>query len=268
MKRLHTAYTKLGRSAGRGLQALKGRLARGWACLAASRGLQWEAAVLGGLVLCLALTAQGASYARVARQVRQDTLRLHVQARSDSPADQLVKLRVRDEVLRAAGELFGGCPNQRQAAQAARAGLPRLQAIAEESLARQGQRCGARAQLVQMEFAPSHYETFDLPGGEYQAVRISLGGGRGHNWFCVLYPGLCLPAAQGEPPAAYPTAREQALVSGGWTIEFAAAEACRLCLHLVQQGGRLVWGIIRAGFEAAAPVCTEWMLHLWQAMTT
>lgn len=73
-----------------------------WTRLAADRRLRWEVSLLLGLVLTTVLTAQCSSFAQAAAQVRQDTLRLHVQAASDCPGDQLLKLRVRDAILQEA----------------------------------------------------------------------------------------------------------------------------------------------------------------------
>ena len=180
--------------------------------------------MLGGLVLAVLLTARCASYARVAQQVRQDTLRLHVLARSDSPADQLLKLRVRDAVLAEADSLFRHCTGKEQARALAGQSLPRLRRAAQQALAQWGEPMPVEVYLTRMEFSAADYSSFGLPPGEYDALRVELGGGRGHNWFCVLYPGLCLPAAEEDEPAAYPEPEEQELVTGSYQIRFAAVE--------------------------------------------
>lgn len=192
--------------------------------LAAAPRLRWEVSFLLGLVVTIVLTTNCSSFAAAAAQVRADTLRLHVQAASDSPADQLLKLKVRDAVLQQAQQLFQDCPNQAAAKKAALAGLPKMQLAAEQVVAQQGAACSVRVKITRMSFPTTHYKTFSLPAGPYDALRVELGAAKGHNWFCVLYPALCLPAAQSNSPAAWPTAQEQQLVSGGYTIRFALLE--------------------------------------------
>ena len=199
-----------------------------WRRMAADRRLRLECSIGLGLVLALMLTAQGGSFARAARAVRADTLRLHVQAASDSPADQLAKLRVRDAVLSEAGQLFAACPDKATAKQAAQAGLGRLQ-LAAQSVQRKP--CPVRVYLTRMDFATTHYRDFTLPAGPYDALRVELGGAKGHNWFCVLYPGLCIPAAQEQAPAAYPAQAEQRLVTEGYKVQFAALELWQRLIH-------------------------------------
>ena len=176
-----------------------------------------------GLLLAVLLTCGFSSFAKVAAHVRADTLRLHVQANSDSVEDQLLKLRVRDAVLAASAELWGGEQNKQQAMEQAQASLPRLQLLAEQTVAAAGSRLPVKVYLTNMYFATTRYTDFTLPAGSYDALRIELGAHAGKNWFCVLYPGLCLPAAEGE--AAYPTSAEQQLVkSEGYEIRFATLE--------------------------------------------
>lgn len=191
---------------------------------APSRRAVLEASVGLGLLLAVLLTCRFSSFAAVAASVRADTLRLHVQANSNAPEDQLLKLRVRDAVLETAGRLFGGEADKEAALAAARAGLPALQMTAERAVAEAGSKLPVRVYITNMYFDTTSYTDFTLPAGRYDAVRVELGAHAGRNWFCVLYPGLCLPAAEGE--AAYPSAAEQQLITEGspYEIRFAALE--------------------------------------------
>ena len=94
----------------------------------------------------------------------------------------------------------------------------------QQSLAEAGSSLPVRVYVTNMYFDTTGYADFTLPAGRYDAVRVELGAHAGKNWFCVLYPGLCLPAAGGE--AAYPTAAEQQLIQEGspYEIRFAALE--------------------------------------------
>lgn len=196
-----------------------------WQGLCRSRKLRVQMSLLLGLALAVTLTVRCSSFAAAAEQVRQSTLRLHVLAQSSSPADQLLKLRVRDAVLQQAQQLLAHCPEEASAQAAAQLALPRFQQAAEAVVAAAGKRYPVRVSLVQADFPAVDYQRFRLPPGRYDALRVELGQARGHNWFCVLYPGLCLPAAQkNDVASAWPTQQEQAVVSGGYQIEFAAAE--------------------------------------------
>ena len=192
--------------------------------MAHSRALRWRVSAAGGLVLAVALTASVSATARTAARVRQDTLRLHVQAGSDSPADQRLKLQVRDAVLTEAAAVFADCTDARAACRAARAAIPRFQRAAERTAARAGSRTPVRVQLTSMSFPTTQYRQFSLPPGPYRALRVELGRAHGHNWFCVLYPSLCLPAAQGGAPAAWPAPDEQRLVMAHCQVKFAVLE--------------------------------------------
>ena len=179
-------------------------------CCLHSRRICLEAALAAALLCGLAAGASFARFQAVCRQVRADTLRLHIVANSDSAWDQELKLRVRDSMLQEVSALFEKVPDQAQAMQTARRQLPRLQAAAERAVRENGSRQQVRVRLVRMRFPTTHYEGFSLPAGEYDALRIELGKAAGHNWFCVLYPGLCLPSAE---CAAYPKQAENRLIT-------------------------------------------------------
>ena len=179
-------------------------------CCLPSRRICLEAALAAALLCSLAAGASFARFQAVCRQVRADTLRLHIVANSDSAWDQELKLRVRDSMLQEVSALFEKVPDQAQAVQTARRQLPRLQAAAERAVRENGSRQQVRVRLVRMRFPTTHYEGFSLPAGEYDALRIELGKAAGHNWFCVLYPGLCLPSAE---CAAYPKQAENRLIT-------------------------------------------------------
>ena len=107
-----------------------------------------------------------------------------------------------------------------QAAAALQTALPALQNAADNALHRAHSAQTARLRLERFAFAARDYGGFALPGGEYTALRIELGGAQGRNWFCVLYPALCLSGAQSD----YPTKAENALVFGRYEVRFALAE--------------------------------------------
>ena len=161
-----------------------------------------------GLALTLVLTALADWHQRTAARVRADTIRLHILANSDTWDDQLLKLQVRDAVLAAIPEAVTRADNPQQASAALQTALPALQSAADNALHR-------------AHSAARDYGSFALPGGEYTALRIELGAARGRNWFCVLYPALCLSGAQSD----YPTKAENALVFGRYEVRWAVKDA-------------------------------------------
>lgn len=174
-----------------------------------------------GLLLSVVLTVAAAQRGKVAAQVRADTIRLHVLANSDTIEDQLLKLEVRDAILDALPAAVTSAATPQQAAQALRTALPQLQRAADLALhqAHSAQRAAVRLETA--DFAARTYGSFALPGGAYTALRVELGDAQGHNWFCVLYPALCVAGAAVE----YPTPQENALVFGRYEVRFALWDA-------------------------------------------
>ena len=173
-----------------------------------------------GLALTLVLTALADWHQRTAARVRADTIRLHILANSDTWDDQLLKLQVRDAVLAAIPEAVTRADTPQQAAAALQTALPALQNAADNALHRAHSAQPARLRLERFAFAARDYGGFALPGGEYTALRIELGTAQGRNWFCVLYPSLCISGST----AAYPGADENALVFGRFEVRLAVAD--------------------------------------------
>lgn len=118
-------------------------------------------------------------------------LRLHVVANSDSAADQKVKLAVRDVILRETAAQFDAVLTEAQAEECVRENLDRIVAAANAELRSQGFSYSASAELGRFAFPTRVYSDRTYPAGEYRALRVILGEGKGKNWWCVLYPPLC-----------------------------------------------------------------------------
>ncbi len=128
------------------------------------------------------------------RALAEKTVRLHVVANSDSEADQRQKLRVRDAVLSAAGALTAECTTAAEARAALLQGLPQIEAAARAVLSGEGSDYPARVTLQEETFGTRRYDTFTLPAGIYPSLRVTIGAGEGHNWWCVVFPSLCTAA--------------------------------------------------------------------------
>ena len=134
--------------------------------------------------VCAALQAQQ-------QRMSEKIIRLHVVANSDSSADQAIKLHVRDAVLTAARQALQDAGDPQQAIAQA---LPQLEAAANAALAAQGSRDTASVSFRRELFPTREYDTFSLPSGVYRSLRVTIGAGGGHNWWCVIFPSLCVPA--------------------------------------------------------------------------
>ena len=147
-----------------------------------------------------------------------DTLRLHIKADSDSLQDQTAKLAVRDALL-AYTDAQCRASTQPEALHWAAQNLPALELTARQTLARLGLAPAARVELVNMYFAATRYQNAVLPAGRYDALRIDLGAGKGRNWWCVLYPGLCRSAC-----GSYAQPAENDLECGEYILRFKVVE--------------------------------------------
>lgn len=154
-----------------------------------------ESIVLAGLVFTM-MSAAVRRTVSASTQVKTDTLRLHIIANSDSDFDQELKLKVRDRVLEYADGLFAEVYGKTEAEALAKYSASDIKAAAEEVIAESGADYSVSVEITNMWFETRSYDGFTLPAGDYDAVRIIIGAGEGHNWWCVMYPPLCLPGAE------------------------------------------------------------------------
>lgn len=178
--------------------------------------------------LCV-LTVTGCAVLQSQQQrMAEKLIRLHVVANSDAAEDQRVKLVVRDAVLAEAGALLADASDARAAIAG---GLPQLEAAANAALRAEGSADTARVSFRRELFPTRVYSTFSLPAGVYPSLRVTLGEGNGHNWWCVIFPSLCTPAtADGFAAAAAAggfTQAEIALMTQadeGYSVKFRSLE--------------------------------------------
>ena len=157
-----------------------------------SKWNELEVALLVLLAVCL-LT--GAAALRRQDDLQQKMIRLHVVANSDSERDQALKLQVRDKVLDFTEQTMRSAESREVANEALRASLPEIERMAEDTLRENGCADSVEARLEPTEFPLKSYDGFRLPAGEYMALRVLIGEAEGQNWWCVVYPPLCMTAA-------------------------------------------------------------------------
>lgn len=188
------------------------------------------AAVLG-MILAI-LLGDFADFRERLETVHSSVLRLHILANSDSDEDQARKLLVRDALLRHSEELFAGCDTLEEMRDRALEERETIRLIAQAALEETGCDDPVTVQLAQMEFDTREYEELTMPGGEYEALRILIGKGEGHNWWCVMYPPLCISEGIGVLPKqsedklkAVLTDEEYDMITdGGVNVKFRIAE--------------------------------------------
>ena len=118
-------------------------------------------------------------------------VRLHVLANSDSEEDQALKLQVRDSIIGYAEDILRSSHDREDAAKRLEQALPELEHLAADTIAQNGYDYAVTAELTDTAFPTREYEDFTLPAGDYLALRVVIGAGEGHNWWCVVFPPLC-----------------------------------------------------------------------------
>ena len=188
----------------------------------------WEVALMFGI---LAALVTGGWLGREQKELAGSVIRFHVIANSDSAEDQALKLAVRDRVLARAEELWPRDATLAQAQAALESNLNLLAAAGREVVEEQGYDYPVAASLENCWFPTKEYEGFALPAGNYTALRLTIGDGRGQNWWCVAFPPLCLGAASETVDQALEAGRftpeQGALVTGdggGYILKFKAME--------------------------------------------
>ncbi len=154
--------------------------------------------VLAILVLALAfLPVHGEE------EIYDTVVRLHVLANSDSEEDQALKLRVRDGVLAAAGPILEGATTREEAIARLTEALPTLEAAAATVIAAAGRDDPVAVALGEETYPTRVYESCAFPAGTYVSLRVGIGEAAGKNWWCVLFPPLCLSSATEEAEEAF-----------------------------------------------------------------
>ena len=190
---------------------------------------RWELALLLGVALTALL---GVWLDKSQTALADQVIRLHVLANSDSEADQALKLKVRDRVLETAEEYFtpGATLEETQAVLTAH--LADIAAAGAEQVAEEGYQYPVTVSMEENYWFPTkEYTDFALPAGNYTALRVVIGEGRGQNWWCVVFPPLCLgsvseTAAQTALSGGF-SEDQVSLITGedeGYVVKFKAIE--------------------------------------------
>ena len=124
--------------------------------------------------------------------------RLHIIANSDSKEDQDLKLKVRDRILNDFGEYFNDLKDLTTAKKLTQENIEKIKKSARDEIASNGYDYDVNAYVTTMYFNNRKYGGFTIPAGKYDALRITIGKAQGKNWWCVMFPPMCLPAASAK----------------------------------------------------------------------
>lgn len=159
--------------------------------------LKIQMSVLLSLIICFVVNIS--AFSNQCDGIRDKMLRMHVIANSDTVEDQNLKLKVRDAVLLKGKEIFDGSVTVNEAIEKISPHIDKLEATAKEVISNEGFDYDVQVTVQKEYFKTRTYEnSVTLPAGYYTAVKVMIGEGKGQNWWCIMFPPMCLPAAEAE----------------------------------------------------------------------
>ena len=139
------------------------------------------------------------------KEISDEVFRFHILANSDEDYDQQLKLKVRDKVLLYTESLFEKARSKEEAENLISNNLQDICNTAQKEVTDNGYDYSVTAQITKMYFTTRTYESYTLPSGMYDALRITIGSGEGRNWWCVMYPSICISSEKSQDEAARET---------------------------------------------------------------
>lgn len=129
------------------------------------------------------------------KDISDEVFRVHILANSDSKVDQTLKLKVRDAVINSAQPLLSDVHSKEKAKEIISQNLDFLTSVARDTVKENGFQYPVTAKVTRLDFSTRYYGNVTMPSGEYDALQISIGSAEGKNWWCVMYPTLCVYSA-------------------------------------------------------------------------
>lgn len=137
-------------------------------------------------------------YVAMSEDISTKILRLHILANSDSEYDQRLKLKVRDEILKASETVFDNCMTLNDAIQSSQENIDYFSSISRKVLSDNDCDYPVYTYVAKEYFDTREYDDFTLPSGVYNTIKVVIGSGSGHNWWCVMFPQVCLNACSDD----------------------------------------------------------------------
>ena len=142
----------------------------------------------------LLISAYVTPFIQTSERISDDVFRLHILANSDDENDQALKLKVRDAVLEKGQSIFTDCSSLDEIISSCENHIDLFEEIAEKCIQENGYNYSVNAYVDKEYFNTRKYEEITLPSGIYSALKIEIGEAKGHNWWCVMFPAICLSA--------------------------------------------------------------------------
>ncbi|MDD7185164.1 MAG: stage II sporulation protein R [Oscillospiraceae bacterium] len=155
--------------------------------------ISWK--LIGVSVILTVIISNFVQVGKSLDSLRENVLRMHILANSDSIADQSLKLKVRDAILEHSEEIFGKTVSFEDFKNVSAENLEKIHEIAQAVIDEYGFDYEISVEETKMFFDERTYGDITMPAGDYDAVRVTIGSAEGHNWWCVMYPPLCIPMA-------------------------------------------------------------------------
>lgn len=154
------------------------------------------------LIIGIFIAALSGIYSnKVQKDLAGNLLRLHIIANSDTKADQELKLKVRDAIIKEMSDKFNLSNNISETKKIAQANISNIEGIAKNIISQNGKDYSVKVAMANVYFPTKYYGDIALPPGNYDALRVEIGAARGKNWWCVLFPPLCfVDATNGKLP--------------------------------------------------------------------
>ena len=168
-------------------------------------------------------TSSFSSVVRDSENISQKVFRFHILANSDEEYDQNLKLMVRDELLCYSNSLFNSCSNVDEAILIAKENVSNFNHITKEVILENGYDYSVKTYVTKEYFNTRVYDNYTLPAGLYDSLKVVIGSGEGHNWWCVMFPTVCL-SSSADDFGDYLNEDEKALIDDKYIIKFKAIE--------------------------------------------
>ena len=154
-----------------------------------------------------------APFIETSENISDQVFRLHILANSDSAEDQQLKLKVRDEILKKGETVFSSSNSLEETIELCKNNIALFQQTAEQCLKDNGSDYDVKVYVDKEYFNTREYDDITLPSGIYNALKIEIGQGKGHNWWCVMFPAICLSSVTDDELNKYLSEDEQKLVN-------------------------------------------------------
>lgn len=160
----------------------------------------------------------------MSEDISTKVFRLHILANSDSDADQALKLKVRDKILDLSENLYNNCSSVDEAVNISKDNISLIKETAQKVIAFYGYEYDTRVYVTKEYFDTRVYDDFTLPAGTYDSLKIEIGEGKGHNWWCVMFPSVCLSGCTDDFNESLTPEEQKMIKSGKYVVRFKAVE--------------------------------------------